>query len=881
VRIKSLEVNGFKSFVDKTRIEFKPGITGVVGPNGCGKSNVVDAMRWVMGEQSPRRLRGKGMEDVIFAGSEGRAPVGMAEVILTFDNSGGDSPPAFAQYNEIQISRRLYRTGESEYRMNRTPCRLRDVHDFFREAGVGTKGYTIVEQGRIAEIVSAKAEERRVLIEEAAGIGKYKARRREAESKLASTRQNLLRVTDVLGEIRRQINSIERQAKKAARYKRLRETSRVLELSIATDVRHDLQQEIQAAQRQHREFLDGLTALETRVAEQEARIEEKRLELTDCERVLSQGSESLLALRSEIKEAEGRIEYSRRERETLAETIAARREELARLREQLGAQQTEAEETGGELRAVEIALASQEDAVASAEQAAQAAKQQLQGLERGRDGANAALVELLTHIARSEDRLAHCEDRRAQIDTRLRSADEVLEVGQSEATRADQEQRALEEGLRNLLAERDRLMGLLRKTLETHERAVEAAREAADQLRRARELRETRRARLESLQELLASREDVAEGARYLLGRGEADQQGWGVRGLLRDLLEVDRDVEAAVEAVLSERSGALVVDEAGGALAALEALREAGAGRGVFVALPRPEPTEGGFVPMGQPLLERVRAREGYEELARRMLSQVNLVDDLAQVISVYGRGRIPATFVTPRGDVMTPDGVVSGGSEPAAGALARVREVRELEQEVAELAARASSAEAANREADASLTRSADELENLRNRHHTAALAVANHEKDLERTRERVKAIGEAQEGRVEERSEILAESEALLEEAGRLQSSLTASRGERAERQRELEALVLKLGSQRRELTRLEAVATEKRVEHAGRADSCDRLRAAFERASSAVSETGDWIERRDTEIRNADERRGELAGVIEDSQPDRRDYPRAAT
>ena len=222
MRIKSLEICGFKSFVDKVVLAFQPGISGIVGPNGCGKSNVVDAMRWAMGEQSPRRLRGKGMVDDIFAGSEARTPVGMAEVVLSFDNSAGTAQPAYAAYAEIEISRRLYRSGDSEYLINKVPCRLRDVQDFFRDTGIGTKGYTIVEQGQIAGIVSAKPEERRSLIEEAAGIGKYKVRRQEAERKIEATEHNLVRVNDVVGEIRRQIGSLERQARKAARYKRLR-----------------------------------------------------------------------------------------------------------------------------------------------------------------------------------------------------------------------------------------------------------------------------------------------------------------------------------------------------------------------------------------------------------------------------------------------------------------------------------------------------------------------------------------------------------------------------------------------------------------------------------------------------------------------------------
>jgi chromosome segregation protein len=396
VRLKSLELNGFKSFVDKTAIRFQPGINGVVGPNGCGKSNVVDAMRWVMGEQSPRRLRGKGMDDVIFAGSEGRAAVGMAEVILTFDNSDGSAPPAYAAWNEIAICRRLYRTGESEYLLNKAPCRLRDIQDFFRDTGVGTKGYTIVEQGRVAEIVSAKAEERRILIEEAAGIGKYKARRREAESKIASTEQNLLRVNDVLAEIRRQISSIERQARKAARYKRLRESQRVLDLSIASDERAELAGIVGQAADVLQGLRDEVTALETNSAERELAVQNKRLELAECERVLTQGSESLLSLRTDIKENEGKIEFGRREREGLAELVSARKTELEELREQRAGQEGEVETLTAEVEAVERAVETEKEALERAEAAAQEARGQQQALEAERDTANQTLVSVLT-----------------------------------------------------------------------------------------------------------------------------------------------------------------------------------------------------------------------------------------------------------------------------------------------------------------------------------------------------------------------------------------------------------------------------------------------------------------------------------------------------
>lgn len=877
LRLKTLDLNGFKSFVDRTVLRFEPGITAVVGPNGCGKSNVVDAMRWVMGEQVARRLRGKSMEDVIFGGAEGRAAIGLAEVTLTFENTDGAGPPAFSDYSEIQISRRLYRSGESEYLINGTPCRLRDVQDFFRDTGIGTKGYTIVEQGQIAEIVSARPEERRILIEEAAGIGKYKARRREAESKIQSTEQNLLRVTDILSEIRRQIASIERQAKKAARYKQWRETVRVLDLSLAADDRAELLAETKAAARRLEALRDDVTALETQVAQRELATQQKRIERTESELVLSQGGEVLLALRTEIKHHEGRIEFARRERALLAATTANRGEELEGLGNQHRALEGEALETGDELRVVERALESETEGLNSAEADAREARERVRVLESERDDAIAALGELVTEIARGEDRLAGLEDRDAELEARMRSADSDLEAGQSEGSRADREQRDLETALRELLGERDRLMGLVRAALDTHAQAVERERRAASSLAELRERRETRRSRLASLREVVERREDVGEGTRHLLCLDEGERRALGVRGLLRDVLEVDPEVERAVEAVLTDRSEAIVVDRTEGAVSALDLLRSAGAGRGILVAVPPVEPQAIGIVPLGQPLLDRVRPQPGYEALARALLGGVNLVEGLREVLEIYGRGRLPATFVTRAGDVLTPDGIARGGDDSGApregagtGFLGRIGEIRDLESEVANLDAEVEVRETKLREAEAAHSRAADELDNLRNRHQTAALAVAHREKDLERTCERVKALSESQETQVAERSGMQGRRDELVGDRARRAQELEEARLQRANRQRDLDALLLRLSSAVREASRRDVVATERRVEHGGRVERRDRLAMGLERGRAAIRETGDWIAQREREIADGEARREQLAGEISDSQ-----------
>ncbi|MFN8943609.1 MAG: AAA family ATPase, partial [Pseudobdellovibrionaceae bacterium] len=316
MRIKKIELVGFKSFKDRTVIQFDAGITGIVGPNGCGKSNIVDALVWVMGEMSAKDLRGSTMTDVIFAGADGYAPLGMCEVSLTLENDGGPFPAKYLKFSEIMVTRRLLRNGEGEYLINKEAARLKDVQEIFMDTGAGSKGFSIIQQGMIGKIITAKPEDRRHLIEEAAGITKFKARKKESQRKLQNTDQNLVRLQDIIGELKRQIDSLQRQAQKAERYRTVKIQIEELDLWINSRQFADLRKGAEEAQRIFDECQSVEVESGSQVSTLQAEFEELKLKLLEQEKSLEVDQQSYFDKQTLIQRGELEIQQLKFEIET-------------------------------------------------------------------------------------------------------------------------------------------------------------------------------------------------------------------------------------------------------------------------------------------------------------------------------------------------------------------------------------------------------------------------------------------------------------------------------------------------------------------------------------------------------------------------------------
>jgi len=705
MRLKRLELYGFKSFYDKTTFEFSDGITAIVGPNGCGKSNIVDAIRWVLGEHAPSYLRTRQLEDVIFAGSEGAGPLGMAEVSVVFSNEDGGGPPGYESFSEIQVTRRTFRDGESEFLINRVPCRLRDIAELFLDTGAGSRGYAVVEQGRIMSLVNARPEENRLVLEEAAGVARFRARRKEAERKMESARQNLARVRDVHEEVRRQLAGLERQARRAERYRALREELRTLELSIAARKRRALAEQAARAEAERRAAEEELAGWRARLAMCEAEAQARRLALAEAEAELARLREAHAAGKEAVARREAEVAGKVREAQDLRRRAAEAEAEIVALGGEIAACEARMSEARSRLASREEAVAALKYRVGELSAAAAAARDRCRAAEERCERARADLmvrVSLQSNARSSADSLRRMLEESGRA---LERAQERLGEARAEAVRLEEEAAAAAERVaraREEVAAASAEWEALGRRLAEIDGGLGAAAEAR---RCAEGDLAAARSRLAVLWRLYGERDWASSGVKAVLRyyeeeRGERPAEA--LLGVMGELVETEPAYEKAVEAALGDRVQSVVVRDHAAGLAALRRLKETREGRVSFVpvSLRRREEEaawtgeEGVIAPMA----ELVRVPEGCEGLARGLFGGTLLVRDLECALRLWHRNGVWNSYVTLDGDVVTGDGVLMGGSPEAGGAgvLAGRREVRELEREIAALAGAADGARA-----------------------------------------------------------------------------------------------------------------------------------------------------------------------------------------
>ncbi len=685
MKIKRLEISGFKSFADKTVLDFQQCVTGVVGPNGCGKSNIVDAIRWCMGEQSAKNLRGKAMEDIIFAGSENRKPLGLAEVSLVFSTEDGRAPAKYLDYSEIQLTRRLYRDGDSDYLINKIPCRLMDITELFMDTGVGTRAYSIIEQGKIGMILHSRPEERRFLIEEAAGVTKFKSRKQLALKKIEGTRQNLTRLADVLGEIRRQLASLQRQAKKAEKFREYRDELREIELLFSAREYLEVQAARNQAEREMALLNDRIRDVFASSSLGESQAEEARIALLEAEKNLAVAQEEIFRVRGEFGTTENGLEFQRKELANLdgrlvrlsAESgeLEKRLKECAdqrialELRRDTGSMDAAGTQAG--LERAEAELLSQQQAEEELNRTLEARRKELftalaeaAQFKSRLENAQKRLSGLRERIERQKREGAQLAERREQL--RLRSA--TLE---KEITTGQLELEILQAELSGLRGQEEEL----KKRLPEVEKNWQSRR---DELNRS-------SSRLHSLRELEAQFAGFGQGVRTLMKDARLRSS---FSGVLADAVQAPPELEAAVEAVLAERLQCVLCADESDAVQALQFLKMNNGGR-AGIALPLESgQTPAVKVPGSLPLGELVQGSGTFAGLVRQILVTVMLVDDISGAIRL-ARIHPELTFVTREGDLVASGGIVNGGSgdQVNKGLIHKKREIRELEQRVAGL--------------------------------------------------------------------------------------------------------------------------------------------------------------------------------------------------
>jgi chromosome segregation protein len=821
MHLQSLELFGFKSFADKTIFNFHEGITAIVGPNGCGKSNLLDAMRWVLGEQSAKSLRGGEMADVIFNGADTRKPLGFAEVSLTLTDCATELG---VDWHDVRVTRRVYRDGNSEYFLNKTPCRLRDIQNLFADTGVARSAYSMMEQGKIDLILSSRPEDRRAVFEEAAGITKYKTQKREALRKLEATEANLLRIGDIIKEVKRQIGSLQRQAGKARRYQGLLADLQVLDTHHSRKHLEVLERELAHCRSEIKRISEEEGSTRTRIDDRESELAQNRHSLDQIDSEIAEGRSEIERLQTEISGHRSRIEFNRQRADEIAELIARSEREIAAAEAKRERQQAQMKEVSALVeKTTQLLDQKRAELVTLSELASK--------IRSDRAASESELQALQLESSKTEGRISTLEDdisgitiRREATSEHLRDLDSAISEARTAREKAESAlaaARAATEGERNnadvLLAEAQ----AAEKTLQHYRDLLGESENRLIAIERALAEKESR---LEVLKQLNEEGEGLAQGSQAVLkGLDDPNRIRAALAGALVAQLEVDPKFVPAIEAALGRNLHTIVLQNVDVASEIFATLTRKKLGQ---TALFVPDLAETSSPPKRQVLPEhglafadeRVNAPESLQPLVQRLLHDVVIFADLDQAIN-FKKTAPQFSVATLAGEFISIEGIIFGGSNGAQkeSLLERKGRISILTAEHSVVKAQRDTLRQKRDEAKNSVEQAERQLEEARSKHRAADLArsaLGNTTAVLERDLDEISRRGD---GSLSEKTTLMQQIQAADGRIAELDKDLVAARNESAEQQRRHE---------RAETNRKTALAQEEKT-----TDELNELRLAL--------------------------------------------------
>jgi chromosome segregation protein len=670
MHLQSLELVGFKSFAEKTIFEFHEGVTAIVGPNGCGKSNVLDAVRWVLGEQSAKALRGGEMADVIFNGTETRKPVGFGEVSLTFTNCGSELG---VDWHDVRVTRRVYRDGNSEYLLNKTVCRLRDIQALFADTGVGRSAYSIMEQGKIDLILSSRPEDRRAVFEEAAGITKYKTQKREALRKLEATEANLLRIGDIIKEVKRQIGSLQRQAGKARRYQTLLADLQVLDTHHSHRLLNELQAETDQGRAEVARLEEAEQSAHAKIETSENELAAKRRDLDEIDGQIGDARAEVQRLQSEMAALRNRIDFNRQRAQELGELIERYESDIAAAEAKRSEQETQIHEADVLIAKTNQLLQTKENEVEQLTETLRNARTERGQREEELQALHLSLSKFESRITTFQNDLTGITARRDATAARISELNRVL----SDETHHVEEARSHLTGAHATMESEEqtveRLRGSLRQAEEQRQQQQANLSQAEKEIARVERVIAEKQARLDVLRQMTEEGEGLEKGSQAVLkGLGDPERIRPTLSGALVASLNVEREFIPALEAAFGRSMHAVVLNDTALAAEIFQTLTANKSGQAAL-AIPQWPVDVSKTPPSSLPegalawAIDKVEAPDALAPIVRSLLREVAIVSDLSTALELKKRGG-PLQYATLSGEFISADGIIFGGSTVAA---------------------------------------------------------------------------------------------------------------------------------------------------------------------------------------------------------------------